>query len=73
MVKSRHPADLVQELADYILTHCSKEIDNENAVEVAIRVMGRMAAGIKEALKQPWIYEHGIAHEALSKALGEWE
>lgn len=76
--------DETRRLADYILAHCPLEIGRpasahgESAVDVAIRLLGRMAGGIDNALHELGMpdesYPAPVANsvEALRNALGLW-
>lgn len=68
----------LQLLANFIQANCPFEIGDEGAGSVAIRVMGRMAEGIKTALSELGVPQPGYpapvanAVEILTKSYGEW-
>ena len=76
--------DQIDLLANYIMAHCPFEIGGgdprhgEGAVEVAIRLMGRMADGIERALHELGVPGEGYpapvanAVEILQTAFGLW-
>ena len=68
----------IEVLANFIMSHCPFEIENEAPIAVAIRVMGRMARGIEHALFELNIPDGSQADRAawtegvLRGALGQW-
>jgi len=70
--------DQIELLADYIVANCPREIIDGGAGDVAIRVIGRMAKGIEDALSSLLGAEHvgggsvAVAVALLQDALGQW-